>query len=633
MMVQKARGIIELPDRQIECEVEVPTLLIDLAEREGIILNVACGGKGTCGGCAVDLLSGKFSNRNGEEISFPQGSPHRVLSCQTVLLEGPFRIRVPRYSLVSAGERVVMDFAHAPKVTLRPAVRKEHIKLIKPAMPDQRGIIERIVDELKRRGYQQPIRASVYVARKIDFTLDSERELTVTVANGDLGSHIIRIEQGDTTSSLYGVAVDVGTTTVVVSLVDLNTGKIIDTVSSYNQQIRRCDDVASRIAYASNQEGLEQLRELVVESTINRLLGLLQSRHGLSADDISYMTVAGNTVMTHLLCGISPVGLGGVPFIPVSNFPGPYRADQLHLLINPEARVDLLPSAAGYIGGDITADMLICNLTEQDELTVLVDVGTNAEIVVGNRNRLIACAAPAGPAFEGSGITAGMRASTGAIDSFKLDDIEAEPEYTVIGDTAPVGICGSGLIDFVAQVYRAGIISATGRFTDDAIKRCPRVGRFPDRNGQEVLAYEVVSAEQLEDGLAPIIVTERDIATLLQAKGVIFAALQIALKHFGKAVSITQGCFDGIKRFYLAGGFARHVNLDNAVIMGLLPDIDREKYTFIGNGSLAGAYLTLLDEQIRDRLPHITTSLEVIELNLDKDFEEAYTLAMLLPEV
>lgn len=630
-MVQKARGIIELPDRQIECEVEAPCLLTDLADREGIILNVACGGKGTCGGCAVDLLAGKFSNLDGKKISHAEGKPHRVLSCQTLLLKGPFRIRVPRHSLVSAGERVVMDFAHAPKVTLRPAVRKERIKLVKPAMPDQRGIVERIVDELKRRGYQLPIKASVYLARQVDFSLDREWELTVTVTNNESGWHIVRIEPGDTTASLYGAAVDVGTTTVVVSLVDLNTGKIVDTTSAYNQQITRCDDVASRIAYSQKPGGLEQLRELVIESTINRLLGLLRARHGLSADDISHVTAAGNTVMTHLLCGISPAGLGGVPFVPVSNFPGPYRAGQLHLSINPEAMVDLLPSAAGYIGGDITGDMLICNLTEQDELTVLVDVGTNAEIVVGDRNRLIACAAPAGPAFEGSGITAGMRASTGAIDSFRLDNIEAEPEYTVIGGIAPVGICGSGLIDFLAQVYQAGIISAAGRFTDDAIRRCPRVMKVPDKDGREVLAYEIVPADRTDDGVTAIVVTERDIASLLQAKGVIFAALQIALKHFGKAVTIDEDCFDGIERFYLAGGFARHVNLDNAVIMGLLPDIDRDKYTFIGNGSLAGAYLMLLDEQIRKKLPRIISSLEVIELNLDKDFQEAYTLGMLLP--
>jgi len=194
-----------------------------------------------------------------------------------------------------------------------------------------------------------------------------------------------------------------------------------------------------------------------------------------------------------------------------------------------------------------------------------------------------------------------------------------------------VGICGSGLIDFLAQVYQAGIISAAGRFTDDAIKRCPRVMKVPDKDGREVLAYEIVPAERTDDGVTAIVVTERDIASLLQAKGVIFAALQIALKHFGKAVTIDEHCFDGIERFYLAGGFARHVNLDNAVIMGLLPDIDRDKYTFIGNGSLAGAYLMLLDEQIRKKLPRIISSLEVIELNLDKDFQEAYTLGMLLP--
>jgi len=405
--------------------------------------------------------------------------------------------------------------------------------------------------------------------------------------------------------------------------VDLNTGRIADAASSYNQQILRADNVASRISYAADPARRAELRELVIDRTVNRLLRLLARRQGLAADDIAHMTVSGNTVMAHLFCGLSPAGIGGVPFTPITNFPGPYRAGQLHLAINPESLVDVAPSAAAYIGGDITSDGFVCNLHKSRHLTVLIDIGTNAEIVVGNRSRAIACAAPAGPAFEGHGLTCGMRAAVGAIDSFELADLAAEPRYSVIGKTSPVGVCGSGLIDFVAAAFRAGLIGPAGRFTEKAAAECSRVHRI--RQGDnEVLAYEIAPVEQTDNGLAPIVITERDIAALLQAKAVIFAALQIALKQYGKT-------FAQIHRVYLAGGFAKHIDLDNAVAMGLLPDIERDKYVFIGNGSLAGAFLALVDEAVRRQLPEVAAAPEVIELNLDPDFMDAYTMAMFIP--
>lgn len=622
-MSTKAKGVFELPSRRIRCRVSAPCLLSEAAVEAGVILNVACGGKGTCGGCAVEIVSGKFRDGEGEKIAIPRGSSKRVRACRTRLTGGEFLVRVPRHSLIEAGEKVVMDFAHAPPFSLRPPVRKEYLRLVAPELHDQRGDIERICDALAQRGYRRPICASVYVARAAEAVARAGYELTVTVARDHGASRIIRLEPGDTTAALYAAAVDVGTTTVVVALVDLAGGNIVDGASSYNQQIVRCDDVASRISYAADLERVEELRRLVVESTVNRLLRLLVERHRLAPADVAHMAVSGNSVMMHLFCGLSPAGIGGVPFAPITNFPGPYRAGQLHLAMNPEALVDIAPSAAAYVGGDITSDMYVCRLPHTRELTALIDIGTNAEIVVGNRDRSIACAAPAGPAFEGHGLTCGMRAAVGAIESFELDDPAGDPRYTVIGRTKPAGICGSGLIDFVAQAFRAGLIGPSGRFSEDALRRCPRVHKIA-QGGSHLSAYEIAPAEQTDDGLAPIVVTERDIAALLQAKGVIFAALQIAMKHFGKG-------FADIQRLYLAGGFAKHINPDNAVAMGLLPDIARDKFVFIGNGSLAGAYLALVDENVRKQFPDVAGAPTVIELNLDPEFMDAYTMAMFLP--
>ena len=601
-----------------------PALLADAAAGAGVYLDAACGGQGTCGGCAVELLAGWFRTADGEQISADATEARRVLACRTTWLGGSFRVRVPRDSLIAGGEKIVVDFEHAPAFSVRPPVRKEHLKLIPPALDDQHGDIERIVEALRAREYKGEIISSLGAARSAEFSAAADYDLTVTLTADGGSWHVIRVEAGDTCDSLYAAAVDVGTTTVVVALVDLRAGEIVDAASSYNRQIVHGDNVASRISYASDADRLEELRGLVIEATVNRLLGLLVGRHGLDADDIAHMAVSGNSVMMHLFCGLSPASLGAVPFAPVSNFPGPYRAGQLGLAMNADALVDIAPAAAAYVGGDIVSDMYVSGVLAADELGVLIDIGTNAEIVVGNRGRAIACAAPAGPAFEGHGLTCGMRAAAGAIDSFALGALDDEPAWSVIGGVKPSGVCGSGLVDFVAQAYLAGLISSAGRFTPGAMETCSRVRRVREGHG-EALAYEIVPAGDTDEGVGAILITERDISALLQAKGVIFAALKIAMKQFGQPL-------EKVGRIYLAGGFARHIDLDNAVAMGLLPDVDRSKYVFIGNGSLGGAFLSAVDEKVRSELPRLAARPEVIELNLDPDFMDAYTMAMLLPE-
>jgi len=620
-MTDQASGHFDLPADRAECWAAVPCLLTDAAAAAGVMLNVACGGKGVCNGCEVELIAGAFADLSGERID-PNGGPRRALACQTRVLEAGFRVRVPRSSMVEADGKFVVDVTHVPDVQLRPAVRKLHLEMSAPTLTDQRGDVERIADALAEAGLAGAVQATRRMTARAGRLARWQYDVTATVADDGDGWRLIGLEAGDTSAAHYAAAVDVGTTTVVVALIDLNTGKLVDTASSYNQQITRCDNVASRISYCTGPEAVEDLRDLVIEN-VNRLLEVLLDRHGLAAADVAHMAVAGNTVMTHLFCGLDPTPLGGVPFAPVTNFPGPLRAAELKLAINPEAPVDLFPSAAAYVGGDITADAFVCGLRTRPGLNVLVDIGTNAETLLGGDGRFVACAAPAGPAFEGHGLACGMRAAAGAIDSVRIDTLDAPPSVTVIGAARPAGVCGSGLIDFIGQAFLTGVIGPNGRFTEAALTGCPQIRKVANGKAR-IPAYELVAAADSEGDLGAIVITERDIATVLQAKGVIFSAVQIALKKYGAT-------FDDVDRFYLAGGFARHIDLDNAVAMGLLPDIDREKFVFIGNGSLGGAMLAVIDSSVRADLPHLAASPEVIELNLDPDFMDAYTMGMFVP--
>ncbi len=618
--------IFELPDKTVESTVEPGTLLTDAADAAGVILNVACGGEGRCGGCAVELTSGTFTNADGKPVEL-NGGTKRALACKTHVAEGPATIRVPTHSLVTADEAVVVDFDHLPAWTLSPTAAKLHLTLSAPTLADQAGDIERIANALRAHGFDGGPTVALEALREApEACREGQYSVTVTLVREGRGWRLIRVQPGDTSEELYGIAVDVGTTTVVCSLVNLRAGEIVDSASSYNQQIRRCDDVASRISCGSTPEELEQLRRLVVDATINRLVGLLLRRHNLVADDIARMAVAGNTVMMHLLLGVDPTHLGAVPFQSASNFPPSFAAGQLGIAIHPAALVDISPATAAYIGGDVTADMYVCGLNKTDELTLLVDIGTNAEVAVGNRNRVISCAAPAGPAFEGGWLSCGQRASAGAIDVIKINGNDLSCEYTVIGDAAPSGVCGSGLIDFVGQAFKAGLLNMAGRFDADeaARKGCDRLQPIQLADGSESLGYVLAIAEEAGDSRRPIAVAESDVAVLLQAKGVVFAAIQMALKHLDKS-------FGDIRHAYLAGGFAKHIDLANAVAMGMLPDIPLERYRFIGNGSLAGAFLRLVDHTVGAACVREAARPEVIELNLDPDFQDAYTCAMLLP--
>ncbi len=613
-------GVFEVPSGEATCRVPAGAKLTDAAEAAGVVLDVSCGGAGTCGGCAVDLVAGAFTDLDGRPVALE--TRRRVLGCQTRAV-ADFRVSVPSHSLVKADEKVLVDFEHLPEWVLAPSVRKRRLVMAPPVLTDQAGDIERIREAMGELGRPERLDCTLAALREAPRACrDGGYDVTLTISQRNGSADLTRIEPGDTTGRLFGVAVDIGTTTVVSSLVDLTTGRIVDSASSYNQQVRRVNDVAGRITAASTAEGLADLRRLIVEATINRQIGLLTAREGIDAADIARVSIAGNTVMTHLLLGVDPTHLGAVPFQSATNAPPSLPAAAVGLAVHPAATVDLAAGRAAYIGGDITADLVVCGLGERAATSLLVDIGTNAEIVVGNRDRMIACAAPAGPAFEGQSVSCGMRASEGAIDTLAIDPDSLECTWTVIGGGAPVGLCGSALINFVGQARRAGLLTAAGRFDRDLAGG--RVERMAMPDGTEPLGYVIVPAEQTDDRLAPIVITEADIAILLQAKGVIYAGIRIALKHLSKR-------FEDLETIYLAGGFARHIDLADAVAIGLLPEVPLERFRFIGNGSLAGAYLRLIDTTFADAMARVAARPEVIELNLDEDFEDAYMMAMFLP--
>lgn len=416
----------------------------------------------------------------------------------------------------------------------------------------------------------------------------------------------------------YGLAVDIGTTTVVAALIDLRDGKIVSRASLYNQQILKADDVVSRISLCSEAGNLEALQDLVIAHTLNPLIHKLCAETGVAKKRIVHCAVSGNTVMMHIFFGVSPVSIGVIPFKPVSRtFEA--AAHTLRIDIEPEARVEAIPAISGYVGGDITSDIRASNLWTRDGLTVLIDIGTNGEMVACLDGQMSACATAAGPAFEGAGLLHGARAASRAIDTIRFDE-SLDFELTVIGDPNPMGLCGSAIIDFIACGFRCGLISALGRYDVDMLT---------DRGCHETVAgmhaCVLVQAEDSATG-ETITVTEYDIAEILKAKAAIYSGLKTLLGELGKTVH-------DIDRIILAGGFAKHIDLGNAICIGLLPDIGTDKYEVIGNGSLAGAALAVLDRSAAQTYLEIIEKPRIVTLNKTATFTNYFQEALAIPNL
>jgi len=599
------------------------TLLVEVAQQAGIEIQQPCGGQGRCGRCAVKVESGQVRRRSVLRLSKSDIDAGYALACQTVV-EGDASIVVPPPEAIQ--RRLTTDHI-APEAALpegydashAQSVRRVAIQLTPPSMDDQTDDWGRLCATFRRETGLELLNASLDQIRQLGATLrSSDWHVALTFDTGPKGeARLIRAQPADQAADapLWGLAIDIGTTTVTVWMVDLLTGQVMRQAGEYNRQIARGEDVISRIIYAGKGNGAAELREMVLGS-INGLIQTACERTQLATDDIVKATISGNSTMMVLLLGIPADSIRLEPFItPINHLPR-LSAIDVGLAMNPAGIVDPLPGVASYVGADITAGVLASELRTSPELTLFIDVGTNGEIVLGSSEWLVTCACSAGPAFEGAGVVHGMRADTGAIEEVWIDGGSYEPACRVIGNVAPRGICGSGLISLVAEMFLTGLLDKGGNINETLGN--PRVRRG-DYGPEYVIAWAAES-----EGEEDIVIARVDIDNLLRAKAAIYAGFNVLADSVGVPL-------ETVERVLIGGSFGKYINVEKAVHIGLLPDMPWERFHFLGNTSVKGAYLALIDSAARDEIAEIASAMTYIELSADNTFYEAFTSALFLP--
>ncbi len=589
--------------------------LVELLARGGVTLNCRCGKDGSCGGCNLVIEDGSYEMRGRAFAATPER--HRnVLACQTRLTGRAATLRIPSRSRLEVSGEIESGFAFAMQAPA-PVWRRVSAMVAAASLTDHRSHAERLVAALA-----QALGAAVELPQPLMAALpDLSAGGPVTAALSWRGDRWRVTGIGDGPTARHAVAIDIGTTTVAGILVAMETGEILERATRYNQQFLLADDVAARISVSDSPAALERMQGLVVQDTLMPVIDSLCHARGLKREDIGRVALAGNTVMSHLALGLPVNSIGRAPFAPVLRAPRNVRARDIRLPLEADVPVDVLPAIAGYVGGDITAGIHVSGLKARRPGTLLLDLGTNCEMVLRDTGGLIACATPAGPAFEGGGLSHGMRATDGAIAHVRIAP-DGTFRLDTIGRRKPRGICGSAIIDFIATGHRAGLINRRGRLDRDRLAALGRLVEI-DHGNRRMAACRLVAAAESETG-QDVLVTERDISELLQAKAAVFAGMQTLLGHRGWGVA-------EIPELILAGGFARHVDIGNAITLGLFPDLPRECFTVLGNASLAGAYAALVDRAALPAMQALHLQPEVIELNLIAAFEGNFIDALYLP--
>lgn len=613
-MVKAEFTVLFRPDAKRVAVSEGKTIL-DASRDAGIELDAVCGGTGKCGRCKV-RPAGTFIAPGSPLLTEADLTAGVVLACQAEV-RGNLTVEILPRSRIGAHQILTKSLEELP-VPLSPWVRKEFHALTPPTIGDNAADLERLRRALKRG----PVPMSLEALRELPAAMRSRGwNITVTLTDVKGLDEITRVEAGNTGDRLLGIAVDIGTTTVVVDLVDLASGKVLATDSDYNKQMSRGEDVIARMMYAE-ERGTEELTALVRE-TINSVISRVvshaseNSARPIGASDIVAVSVAGNTIMTHFFAGLPTTHLRLEPYVPVAPFRVRFpMASELGLLARPSAHVLLFPLRAGYVGGDVIADVLASGMHRSSKLRLLVDVGTNGEIVLGRKDWLVACACSAGPAFEGGEVSCGMRAMEGAIDRIRIND-DFSTSYHVLGDVLPSGVCGSGLIDLVAEMYSRGVIDRKAR-----IQSLPTDRIRATDSGSE---FVIEKKEKMAPGsTSDLVLTDVDLQNLLRTKAAIYGACSDLLRKTGESL-------DRVSEIVIAGGFGYHLDIERAIRIGMFPDVPRERYRFIGNGALGGARVALLSAQGRKEMIDIFQMMTYFELSVDNDFYTEFTSSLFIP--
>ncbi len=614
-------------------EISVPDgeTLIRAALEAGVHVNASCGGEGVCGKCRVIIENGTVDGGISEKLSKADIENGYRLACQA-RITGDLVVRIPVESSIDAK---VLNMQSTPRRTARvrhmnlddlkekglfvPPVEKVHLALPEPTAQDNLPDVTRLVSHLKLQHDEHRLEVDLSVIRKIPEVMRADHfKVTATLARPvrDVGkTRIINIQPGDTTDRNYAVAMDIGTTTVYGEVIDLKTGAVLSQHGEFNGQISYGEDVITRIVFAEKPGGLKILHEVVIK-TINKILKRIIKSAGIDPDEISTITLAGNTTMTQLLLRIDPRHIRRSPYVPAATLYPPIKAADLGMTLGDHVTALVYPAVSSYVGGDIVAGVMGSAMYDTDALTLYMDIGTNAEIVIGNKDWLACAACSAGPAFEGGGIKLGMRAAEGAIEDFSIDPLTLEPMIITIGNVRPKGICGSGLIIAVATMFEMGIIDNLGKF--DRNLKTDRIRAVDD-----VWEYVLAWADETQIN-RDVVLTEPDIENLIRAKGAMYSGCMTLLEEVGLRV-------DDLDHIFLAGGFGSYVDLEKAMTIGLLPETDPEKVTFIGNGSLMGARMSSLTNRIRKDVVEVTKKMTNFELSETSSYMDNYVAALFLP--
>ncbi len=594
--------------------------LLEAAQAADIYINASCNGKGSCGKCKLIVHQGEVDTDSSPLLSDQEKEANYVLACQTKVI-GDVTVRIPEELL----EKKLKVAGLGKELTARlqglvedigPMFEEISLDLEPPSLEDPVSDLDRLKRGLKKFGVDTDrLNVGLRIMRQLSDAMRKQQwKVTASVIHRKCFDEIVDVRPGNGAGGNLGLAIDLGTTSIVVYLVDVQDGSIIAATSGHNRQAACGDDVINRIVCAE-KDGVKKLSKMAL-ATINSLISEALSAADKKAIDVKNVVISGNTTMTHLLLRIEPRYIRREPYIPtVSEFPI-MKAGQVGIKADPKAAVFVMPGPAGYVGGDIVSGVLYSGLFREDPLTLFIDVGTNGEIVLGNSQWMMTASCSAGPAFEGGGIRFGMRAEEGAIEKVTIDRQSYEPSFQTVGDLPPRGICGSGMIDLLSEMLLAGIIDQKGKIQLDPSH--PRI----EKDG-EALAYILAFADQ--SGIDQnIVFSETDINSLILSKGAVYAGFTVLLNQAGLDFSM-------VDRVWITGGFGQYLDIEKAIVIGLLPDIEREKFAYLGNSSISGAYMALLCREHRELAGQISNNMTYIDFSSNRQFMDEFTSALFLP--
>ncbi len=595
--------------------VDLNITILDAMKICGIKIRSECGGRGVCGKCKVIVKNPEsltnLSEREKELLSDQEIKKGYRLACQAYI-KGNVTIFIPEESRVTKRKTLIKGVMQ--EIEISPLVEKFYIIMPKPSLQDLRTDFERLNESLNEIYNLKELEIPLELLKTLPLRLrDANWKVTVTVWNK---KKIMSIEPGNTTQRIYGIAIDIGTSKIIGYLVNLLDGKVVATHFVENPQIAYGEDVISRISHVmENPQALEEIHSLAIKA-VNEIIFKCCEKVGIKQTDIYEAVVVGNTAMHHFFLGINPKYLALSPYVPAIGNSVNVEAKELKIDIHPHGNIHVLPVIAGFVGADAVGDILATRIFESEKIRLTIDIGTNTEIVLGNKDELFTTSCASGPAFEGMHITHGMKAVEGAIEKVRIDPETFEVYYETIGDKEPVGICGSAMVDIVAEMFKSGLIDRKGKFNINKDTK-----RFQKMNGK--YSFIIAKPNETKSG-TPIVVTQSDIREIQLAKAAIYTGCSTLMRKRNIPIDL-------INKIFVAGAFGNYLNIENAITIGLLPDVPLSKIEFVGNAAGSGAIMSLISKEEREKAGEVARRTKYVELAIDPNFHMELATSMYLP--